>query len=67
MITPVRRSLRFHEDYNYSANKVDTKETSTENDLNQQNEIKDGKKDLVFNLLKEHEFAYMPNQVHCIN
>ena len=36
-----------------------------ENDGNKERDNLKGdeKKDLVYNLLKEHEFAYMPNQV----
>jgi hypothetical protein len=59
VITPVRRSLRFHDNYEYVPS-IGSPAISKENQNG------DSKKSEVLNLLQEHEYAYVPNAVFCL-
>lgn len=57
VITPVRRSLRFHDEQDYIS-----KVKSIDNTENEGGNLVDDKKSKVKELLEDHEFAYVPNE-----
>lgn len=61
VITPVRRSLRFHDDDDYTSSAAKPESVQDIGGKELRNPTKDEK---VRQLLEEHEFAYVPNKVN---